>query len=163
MSLFCFVNQFICTIFILDSTYKQYHTRFFFLCLTANGIVSLSQIIFHCMYVSHISVIGHLGCFHVLPVVNSGAVNIGVCVSFQIMFLSGYMPRSGMTWSYASFFSFWRNLNTGGWLYVCMLGCVHSLSPHGLEPTSLLCPWTFPGKNTGVGYPFLPQGMVIKG
>ena len=26
-----------------------------------------------------------------------------------------------------------------------------SLWTHGLEPTSLLCPWNFPGKNTGVG------------
>ena len=28
--------------------------------------------------------------------------------------------------------------------------------PHGLEPARLLCPWNFPGKNTGVGYHFLP-------
>ena len=26
----------------------------------------------------------------------------------------------------------------------------NSLWPHGLEPTRLLCPWDFPGKNTGV-------------
>ena len=26
-----------------------------------------------------------------------------------------------------------------------------SLQPHGLEPTRLLHPWNFPGKNTGVG------------
>ena len=26
-----------------------------------------------------------------------------------------------------------------------------SLWPHGLQPTRLLCPWDFPGKNTGVG------------
>ena len=26
-----------------------------------------------------------------------------------------------------------------------------SLQPHGLWPTRLLCPWGFPGKNTGVG------------
>ena len=26
-----------------------------------------------------------------------------------------------------------------------------SLRPHGLQPTRLLCPWDFPGKNTGVG------------
>ena len=28
-----------------------------------------------------------------------------------------------------------------------------SLQPPGLEPTRLLCPWDFPGKNTGVGLP----------
>ena len=26
-----------------------------------------------------------------------------------------------------------------------------SQRPHGLQPTRLLCPWDFPGKNTGVG------------
>ena len=34
-----------------------------------------------------------------------------------------------------------------------------SLRPHGLEPTRLLCPWNFPGKNTGVGCHFLLQGI----
>ena len=33
-----------------------------------------------------------------------------------------------------------------------------SLQPHGLQPTRLLCPWDFPGKNTGVGRHFLLQG-----
>ena len=31
--------------------------------------------------------------------------------------------------------------------------------PHGLQPTRLLCPWDFPGKNTGVGCHFLLQGI----
>ena len=30
-----------------------------------------------------------------------------------------------------------------------------TLWPHGLKPTRLLCPWDFPGKNTGVGCHFL--------
>ena len=30
---------------------------------------------------------------------------------------------------------------------------------HGLQSTRLLCPWDFPGKNTGVGCPFLLQGI----
>ena len=30
-----------------------------------------------------------------------------------------------------------------------------SLWPHGLQPTRLLCPWDFPGKDTGVGCHFL--------
>ena len=34
-----------------------------------------------------------------------------------------------------------------------------SLQPHGLWPTRLLCPWDFPGKNTGVGSHFLLQGI----
>ena len=51
------------------------------------------------------SVDGQLGCFHVLTIVNSAAVNIGVHVSFQIMFFSRYMPRNGIAESYGSSFS----------------------------------------------------------
>ena len=32
-----------------------------------------------------------------------------------------------------------------------------SLGPHGLQPTRLLRPWSFPGKSTGVGCHFLLQ------
>ena len=34
-----------------------------------------------------------------------------------------------------------------------------SLQHHGLQPTRLLCSWDFPGKDTGVGCHFLPQGV----
>ena len=34
-----------------------------------------------------------------------------------------------------------------------------SLRPHRLQLTRLLCPWDSPGKNTGVGYYFLLQGI----
>ena len=37
----------------------------------------------------------------------------------------------------------------------------NSLWPHGLHPTRLLCPWDFPGKNTGVGYHALLQGIFL--
>ena len=60
----------------------------------------------------HPSVDGHLGCFHALPVVNSAAVTVREHVSFQIMFFSGYMLRSGTVGSYgSSVFSFLRNLH----------------------------------------------------
>ena len=36
-----------------------------------------------------------------------------------------------------------------------------SLSPHGLQPARLLCPWDSPGKNTGEGYHFLLQGIFL--
>ena len=42
--------------------------------------------------------------------------------------------------------------------FVCMLSCSvlsNFLQHHGLQPTKLLCPWDFPGKNTGVCCHFL--------
>ena len=35
-----------------------------------------------------------------------------------------------------------------------------SLQLHGLLPTRLLCPWYFPGKNTGVGCHFFLEGFI---
>ena len=32
---------------------------------------------------------------------------------------------------------------------------------HGLQPTRFLCPWNFPGKNTGVGCIFPLQGIFL--
>ena len=36
-----------------------------------------------------------------------------------------------------------------------------SLQPRGLQPARLLCPWDFPGKNTGVGCYFLLQEIFL--
>ena len=50
------------------------------------------------------SVNGHLGCFLVLAIVNSAAMNIRVPVSFQIrvFVFSGYVPRSEIVGSYGN-------------------------------------------------------------
>ena len=49
----------------------------------------------HVVFV-HSSADGHSGCFHVLAVANSAAVNLrGLCL-FELVF-SRYMPRSGIT------------------------------------------------------------------
>ena len=50
-------------------------------------------------------------------------------------------------------------------LYICT--CIHavtlvvpdSLRPYGCQPARLLCPWDFPGMNTGVGCHALLQGI----
>ena len=63
------------------------------------------------------SVGGHLGCFHVLAIVNSAALNIGVPVSFWIMVFSGYMPSSGIAGSY------WKSLHILNCLDWNLLSC----------------------------------------
>ena len=86
--------------------------------VAANGTISFffmawfyvwfKKILYH-IFLNQTSVDGCLSCFHVLPVVNSAAMNIGVYGSFRIRDSSGYMPRSGIAGSYGnSIFSFLR-------------------------------------------------------
>ena len=55
-----------------------------------------------CLFI-HSSVDGHLGCLHVLAIVNSAAMNDGIHVFFSILVSSGYMPKSGIAGSYGGF------------------------------------------------------------
>ena len=65
------------------------------------------------IFLIHSSVDGHLGCFHVLAIVNRAAINIGVHVSFSMEVFFIYMPKSGISGSYStSVFSFLRYLHT---------------------------------------------------
>ena len=57
---------------------------------------------------------GQLGCFHVLAIVNSAAVNIRAHVSFRIVVFSGYMLSNEIAGSYGRCIpSFFKGLHTG--------------------------------------------------
>jgi len=119
---FWFINKFICIILWTPHVSDIIYLSFSFWLTSLSMITSRSThisengifdgwVISHCVYVPHIfyfsSVDRHLGCFHVLAIMNSTAMNIRVQVSFQIIILSAYMHKSGTAGSYGnSVFSF---------------------------------------------------------
>ena len=64
-------------------------------------------------FLIHSSADGHLGCFYVLAIINSAAMNIGIHVSLSILVSLVGMPSSGIAALYgSSISSFLRNLHT---------------------------------------------------
>ena len=78
------------------------------ICLSVFDLTSLSMItskLYH-IFLNQSSVFGHLDFFHVMAIVNSAAMNIGVQCFFELEFLSffGYLLRSGIAGLYGSSF-----------------------------------------------------------
>ena len=55
-------------------------------------------------FLIHLSADGHLGCFHVLAIINSATMNIRVHVSLSVLVSSVCMPSRGTAGSYGKIF-----------------------------------------------------------
>ena len=55
----------------------------------------------------------------------------------------------------------YTKINQNRCVYGCMLSCVQLFATARTVADRLICPWYFPGKNTGVGCHFLFQGIFL--
>ena len=63
-------------------------------------------------FLIHSSADGHLGCFHILAIINIAVMNIGVHVSLSDLVSSVCMPRSGIAGSYGSSICSFQEIST---------------------------------------------------
>ena len=91
-------------------------------------------------FVYYLSIDRHLGCFHLLSIVNNAAMNMGIQIFCQILAFNslGYIPRIGIAGSYGnSMFDFLRNCHTvfhSGCHFTFQQQCTRVvISPHSYQ------------------------------
>ena len=88
-------------------------------------------------FLIHSSADGHLGCFHVLAIINSAAMSIGVHVSLSDLVSLVCMPMSGIAGSYGSSISILHFI-------INTFAVLDNSQKHTLEPSVLINTHTHP-------------------
>ena len=130
-------------------------------------VVSHTVIGFSVVFEAEIDVFLKFSCFFYDPAdignLMSGSSSFSKSNLYIWKFLVHVLLKSGME-NFEHCFASMQQSNVyiyADFMLACMPAQSHhgALQPHGLYPARLLCPWDFPGKNTGLGCHFLLQGI----